>query len=83
MGKLTKGQLNYLRKVEAGGVMAIRGYRKRTGGYDRFVGGETKAREMARLGLIRMPGVADLGRPSKATLTDLGRAALAQESKQP
>lgn len=74
--KLTKTDLDFLRKVEAKQVYKAVGYTKRKGGYTRFEGGEERAMRYANRGLIRMPGFADMGRPSFAELTDAGRAAL-------
>lgn len=73
-----KPSLSFLQKVANGGVRKVMGYSNRRGGYYRFVGGEETARRYAAAGLIRMPGVVDLGRPALASLTDAGRALLQQ-----
>lgn len=77
MAKLTHAQIAFLLKVERRGVFRAVGYSLRRGGYRRFVGGEKTAQAMANAGLIKMPYVADLGRPSYAELTEAGRQALA------
>lgn len=72
---LTKAQIAFLRKVSDRGVFKSVSYRPR-GSIRYFVGGEQMAIKMAALGLIELPYVPDIGRPSYATLTDAGRAAL-------
>lgn len=71
-----KPNLKFLQKVAEGGVMSCKGYTMKRGGYWTFVGGKETAEKHATAGLINMPGSPDLGRPSKATLTDAGRAVL-------
>ena len=72
-----KPNLTFLAKVRAGEVRRVSGYKKKTGRYTKFIGGELTAKKHADAGYIVLPGVADLGRPSRATLTDLGISALA------
>ena len=72
-----KPNLAFLAKVRAGEVRRVSGYKKKTGGYTKFIGGEMTAQKHADAGYIVMPGYAGLGRPSRAALTDLGISALA------
>lgn len=71
-----KPNVKFLEKVRDGGVKLVFRYSPRTGGTYRFVGGEQTAKKHAAAGLISMPGVASLGRPSLARLTEAGNKAL-------
>lgn len=79
--KLTFAMRAFLARVERGEIRCYAGYTARRGGYQRFVGGEATAKKAAKLGLIVMPGVPSLGRPTCATLTDAGRAALTEQKQ--
>ncbi len=71
-----KPSIPFLRKVEAGQVYNAFGYTIRRGGYYTTKGGESAIRNHANAGYITRPGTADLGRPSYAKLTEVGRALL-------
>jgi len=68
--------LAFLRKVEAGQVKRVRGYTRRKGGYDRFIGGEKQWQKHYRAGYVTHWPIALLGQPGVVQLTDKGRAAL-------
>lgn len=72
-----KPNIAFLRKVEAGEVMLVFSYSAKHGGKHKFYGGETTAKLHRKAGFIMMKDFADLGRPSVASLTETGRAALA------
>lgn len=70
--KLTIPMHGFLLRVARGEIRRYAGYTQSRGGYERFVGGEATAKKAAKLGLIQMPGVPSLGRPTYAVLTDAG-----------
>lgn len=75
-----KPNIKFLQKVDRGEVRRHCGYNARTGQTDNFYGGQATAQKHADAGYIVMPGYPGVMRSSVATLTDAGRAALAQSS---
>jgi hypothetical protein len=78
--KLTKSELNFLRKIEDKKVYRAMGYTRRRGAYTTFVGGEGTFLKLRGLGLAAI-GVPSLGLRAFATLTPAGRAALEGEER--
>lgn len=81
--KPPKPNLSFLQEVADGKVMWVRGHSQRRGGYVRFIGGEKTAKAHSQAGYIDLPGagMAELGRPARATLTPAGRAALSDANQ--
>jgi hypothetical protein len=78
-----KPSIPFLKKVGAGGVKRVRGYTRRKGGYDRFVGGEKLWEKHYRAGFVTRPGIAQLGLPGVVELTSKGLDAIAMEAAKP
>lgn len=76
-----KPSVVFLRKVEAGLVRRVRGYSKRRGGYDNFVGGERQWEKHYLAGYVTRAPIPDLGRPGVVQLTERGRIAIATEAR--
>lgn len=74
--KLTKSDLNFLASVDRGEVAEVRGYKPRSGGYTRFIGGRKTYERLRVCGLVVITDCARLGFPAVAKLTDAGRTAL-------
>jgi hypothetical protein len=73
---MMKPNIAFLRKVADGKVRAVASYSMKRGRYDYFIGGEITARKHADAGYIQMPAHCRVMESKKATLTELGRAAL-------
>lgn len=72
--------LAFLHKVERGEVKRVRGYTRRKGGYDRFIGGEKQWEKHHRAGYVTRAPFALLGQPGVVELTQKGRDAIATEA---
>jgi len=78
-----KPNLKFLQKVADGYVAAFFAYSAKRGGRYGFRGGEVTANKHAKAGFVNMPTRSpSMGMPANVTLTDAGRAALAQSQHQ-
>lgn len=75
---IKKPNIAFLEKVRDGKVYHFFSYTQRRGGYHGFTGGEKSYEAHRAAGFVNRYGVADLGRPAYVTLTDAGKAALAE-----
>lgn len=74
-----KPNIKFLQKVADGYVAAFFAYSAKHGGRHGFRGGEATAKKHAAAGFVNMPTRGpSLGMPANVTLTEAGRAALAQ-----
>lgn len=74
-----KPNIKFLRKVRDGKVYRYKHYTMKRGGYTGFVGGEATASKHADAGFVEAPARgASLGCPAVYTLTEKGKAALAE-----
>ena len=76
-----KPNLKFLQKVADGKVYPYADYTPSHGRVDRFRGGEVTAQKHAEAGFVTIKHPPSVLRRGSVTLTDAGRAALAQSSQ--